>query len=53
MFNIRNKSKDDLGILKINLYIVATGPFHHDMAINWSSKKDLPGRLQFDLKMSQ
>lgn len=36
--------------MKVNLYKIATGPYHHDFAI-LGPKSDV--RLQFDLKISQ
>jgi len=40
-----------VGLLKINLYLLATGPFHQDFAI--SMQKDNNARLSFNFKISQ
>lgn len=40
-----------VGTLKINLYLLATGPYHQDFAI--SLLKDTNARLSFNLKISQ
>lgn len=37
--------------LKMNLYKIAVGPYHHDFCLMGANKKD--SRLQFDLKISQ
>ena len=34
-FRVLDKNNIELGFMKINLYIVATGPYHHDIEINW------------------
>ena len=53
-FRVLDKNNIELGFMKINLYIVATGPYHHDIEINWYDvffliyklkKKKLPGKL--------
>ncbi|KRX03788.1 C2 domain [Pseudocohnilembus persalinus] len=67
LFIIKDKQGIDLGKVKISLQLIATGPYHHDIQIHWKQvspelkKQDedlkdvgsFPGRLQFDLKMSQ
>lgn len=46
-----DKNKLEVGSLKINLYLLANGPFHSDFAINL---KDDPGaRVSFNLKIAQ
>ena len=34
-FFIKDKEKNNLGILKLSVYLAATGPFHHDIDIEW------------------
>lgn len=41
----------EVGNLKINLYILATGPFHQDFAINL--KDDPAARVSLNLKIAQ
>ena len=36
--------------MKINLFMIATGPYHHDFSFNIGKT---PARLQFDFKISQ
>lgn len=37
--------------IKINLFLITTGPFHQDFAIHFPNGKT--GRISFDLKISQ
>jgi hypothetical protein len=37
--------------IKINLFLIATGPFHQDFALSFPSQRT--GRISFDLKISQ
>ncbi|EAR90403.2 hypothetical protein TTHERM_00112530 (macronuclear) [Tetrahymena thermophila SB210] len=36
-FSLKNSSEQDLGNIVLKLYKVATGPYHHDMAIMWKN----------------
>ncbi|KAL4500572.1 hypothetical protein ABPG72_002996 [Tetrahymena utriculariae] len=36
-FSLKNSSEQDLGNVSLKLYKVATGPYHHDMAIMWKN----------------
>ena len=40
-----------VGDIIINLFLIATGPFHQDFAVSY--KNDKIGRVIFDLKLSQ
>lgn len=46
-----DKNSVPVGNLKINLYLLATGPFHQDFAINL--KDDPAARVSFNLKLAQ
>lgn len=46
-----DKNSLSVGSLKINLYLLATGPFHQDFAI--SLQKDTNARVSFNFKISQ
>lgn len=46
-----DKSSLEVGYLKINLYLLANGPFHQDFAINL--KDDPAARVSFNLKIAQ
>ncbi len=46
-----DKSSVEVGNLKINLYLLANGPFHQDFAINL--KDDPAARVSFNLKIAQ
>lgn len=46
-----NKTSTTVGTLKINLFLLATGPFHQDFAI--VLQKDTSARLSFNFKISQ
>lgn len=46
-----DKEKTEVGFLKINLFLLANGPFHQDFAINL--KDDPSARLSFNLKIAQ
>ncbi|EGR29965.1 hypothetical protein IMG5_145140 [Ichthyophthirius multifiliis] len=60
---LKNQLEELLGYIKLNLYKVATGPYHHDLAVKWTNhnnkEKQLnnqqknEGRISFDLKMFQ
>lgn len=52
MLSIRDNDKKDLASIKLNLFEVATGPFHHDMILQ-NKSLGFKGRLLFDLKMRQ
>jgi hypothetical protein len=41
----------EIGILKINLYLLASGPFHQDFSI--ILKDDPSARVSFNLKIAQ
>ena len=46
-----NESKSLVGEVKINLYLISTGPYHQDFAVPFKNQKQ--GRISFDLKISQ
>lgn len=46
-----DKNNLEIGNLKINLYLLATGPFHQDFAIKL--KDDPAARVSFNLKIAQ
>ena len=48
--SVQNQLQKRVAFLKINLYLIATGPFHLNLAVNWG---ETSGRISFDLKMSQ
>lgn len=49
---ILNDEKENIvGELQVNLYLISTGPYHQDFAIN--SKKKCKTRVSFDFKISQ
>jgi hypothetical protein len=49
--NFYTHNKEEVGSMKINLYLISTGPYHQDFLINFKNKKS--GRISFDLKLSQ
>lgn len=49
---IRDHERKDLASIKLNLYELSTGPFHHDMILQ-NKSMGFRGRLLFDLKMKQ
>lgn len=46
-----DKISVEVGSLKINLYLLANGPFHQDFGINL--KDDPAARVSFNLKIAQ
>ena len=52
ILTIRDSNKKDLVSIKLNLYELATGPFHHDMILQ-NKSANFKGRILFDLKMKQ
>jgi hypothetical protein len=40
-----------VGGVRINLYLITTGPFHQDFAVEFANGRT--GRISFDLKISQ
>ena len=46
-----DKTGLEVGTLKINLYLLATGPFHQDFALKLAN--DPTARLSFNLKIAQ
>jgi len=46
-----DKTNQEIGVLKINFYLLANGPFHQDFAINL--RDDPSARVSFDLKIAQ
>jgi hypothetical protein len=48
---ILKEDGEQVGSIKINLFLIATGPFHQDFAIHFPQQK--VGRISFDLKISQ
>lgn len=48
---IRNENKDLAGSIKINLFLITTGPFHQNFEVEYKNGKK--GRISFDLKISQ
>jgi hypothetical protein len=46
-----DKNNIEVGTLKINLYVLATGPFHQDFALKLAN--DPTARLSFNLKIAQ
>ena len=49
--SILKEDGEQVGSIKINLFLIATGPFHQDFALVFPLQKT--GRISFDLKMSQ
>lgn len=47
---VHSQTQQRVAYLKINLYLIATGPFHINLAVDWGTTT---GRISFDLKMSQ
>jgi hypothetical protein len=48
---LQDGSENAIGTLKLNLYLVSTGPYHQNFAINL--KNGETSRIYFDLKISQ
>lgn len=48
---IIDDSENVLATLKINLYIISTGPYHQDFMLTFKNGKI--GRISFDFKVSQ
>lgn len=46
-----DKNSVPVGTLKVNLYLLATGPFHQDFGIDL--KDDPAARVSFNLKIAQ
>jgi hypothetical protein len=46
-----DKTNVEIGSLKINLYLLATGPFHQDFALSLLNDSD--ARVSFNLKIAQ
>lgn len=46
-----DSNKKVVGKLKINLYIIANGPYHQDFPINLENNRE--ARISFNLKISQ
>lgn len=46
-----DRNSTEVGQLKVNLYLLANGPFHQDFAINL--KDDPAARVSFNLKIAQ
>ena len=46
-----DKNAVEVGNLKVNMYLLANGPFHQDFAINL--KDDPAARVSFNLKIAQ
>lgn len=46
-----DKNAVEVGSLKINLYLLANGPFHQDFGINL--KDDPAARVSFNFKIAQ
>ena len=44
-------NKKDIGHIRINLYLLATGPYHQDFSIPVAQAKG--ARISFDVKISQ
>ena len=42
---------EQVGSIKVNLFLIATGPFRQDFALVFPSQKT--GRIAFDIKISQ
>jgi hypothetical protein len=40
-----------VGGVRINLFLITTGPFHQDFAVEFANGRT--GRISFDLKISQ
>ncbi len=51
IFSFYDKANVEVGSLKINLYLLANGPFHQDFAINL--RDDPVARVSFNLKIAQ
>lgn len=49
--SLMNQNKEVVGVIKLNLFLIVTGPFHQDFAIQFKNEKY--GRISFDLKISQ
>jgi hypothetical protein len=48
---IQDESARSVGSLSINLFLIATGPFHQDFALQFEN--GTVGRISFDLRLSQ
>lgn len=48
--SILKEDGDQVASIKINLFLIATGPFHQDFALQLPSNK---ARISFDFKISQ
>ena len=46
-----DKNSTEVGNLKVNLFLLANGPFHQDFSINL--KDDPAARVSFNLKIAQ
>lgn len=46
-----DRNSVEVGELRVNLYLLANGPFHQDFAINL--KDDPAARVSFNLKIAQ
>jgi len=48
---IADERRQRVGFIRINLFLIATGPYHQDFAVGFANGKT--GRISFDLKISQ
>ena len=51
ILKIVGPARDVKGELRISLFKIATGPYHHDFLVRTVDDRDL--RISFDLKISQ
>ena len=49
--SILREDGEQVGNIRINLFLIATGPFRQDFALCFPSQRT--GRLSFDIKLSQ
>ena len=49
--SILNEKNEQVSTVKINLFLITTGPYHQDFALHFRNNKI--GRISFDLKISQ
>lgn len=49
--SITNERREIVGRVRINLFLITTGPYHQDFAVEFSN--GVLGRISFDLKISQ
>jgi hypothetical protein len=48
---VENERQEQVATVKINLYLIITGPYYHDFELRFPNGRT--GRITFDLKISQ